>query len=68
MLKKLLCLIWGHGPWKTVAVTTCEPKTKSFKLSSGSLVTRETVRLYLCGGKVLTMTCDRCGTIVTIVN
>jgi hypothetical protein len=76
MLSRLACLVLGHLPWRTVA-ETLRPVTpvKSFEMgefrgssSAYAHVTSQMIALQKAsrGGKIVTLTCDRCGKLVTV--
>jgi hypothetical protein len=76
MLKRLLCLILGHPPWRVVTETFFHPtsidlsvgETKGPSSVVAALVTarNDMIRRAALGGKVITMVCDRCGSIKTV--
>jgi hypothetical protein len=68
VLKRLVCLVWGHRPWRVVAETvhcrfTCPDTTTDLKINIENTLL---LQRAILGGKTITLACDRCGDIRTI--
>jgi hypothetical protein len=74
MIKWLICLLWGHCPWKVLAETVYQGQPiEAIKLPSykgdprGFLPILQSFERLARGEKVITLTCERCSQIETIV-
>ena len=71
MLARLVCLFLGHRPWRLMVETMLPPAavTCAWRYTGhgpGYIEHLRALRRATQGGKTVTVTCDRCGTIRTI--
>jgi len=71
MIKRLICLLWGHGKW-VVLDTTDKPgmhlKTPGFEAKFSAGMSEKTVIRLVQGARITILQCPRCSKLKTIVN
>lgn len=71
MFKKLICILFGHRPWRTIKETVVPPipdlPPEGFKGSAVTVLEAHALWMKTRRGfTLISLTCDRCATIRTL--